>query len=193
MIDHFLGPLMRGPDKLPPRWLMMMDTDMTFESWAIHKLLAVAEHEDIKVIGGLCFAGGLSKMYPTVYSLQRDEHGPYTEVVPDYPRDQLVKVGATGGAFLLVHRDVFLRMLEQHGKLPDGRPNPKPWFVDAEHNGRDLGEDIAFCLRAQALGYGVYVHTGVKVGHIKRYELDEEEWDRRRAGDSKAGHLEVAG
>jgi hypothetical protein len=36
-----------------------------------------------------------------------------------------------------------------------------------------LSEDITFCLRAQACGFPIYVHTGIKTGHLKQFEVDE--------------------
>jgi len=34
-------------------------------------------------------------------------------------------------------------------------------------NGRRVGEDLSFCLRARSAGVPVNVHTGVQVGHVK--------------------------
>lgn len=177
------------------QWLLMIDSDMTFEGDALCQLLGHAyggrikenpNNPDIHVIGGLCFAGGRTRMFPTIYEAEtRVAHDGSEQVVPnpvlDYPRNKLVKVLATGAAFLLVHRDVLKRMRQPfpngYGTTPSGEPNPYPWFVEGTGKGVQFGEDIAFCMRANALGYEVYVHTGVKIGHLKTIELNEEVWD----------------
>ena len=179
-------------------WLLMIDSDMTFEPDILCQLLGHAYGGDVKaktsepdcpVIGALCFAGGRSRMYPTLYKGEtRTAWDGSTQVVPepitDYPRNQLVKVMGTGAAFLLVHRKVLQHMRMPHpdgfGTDAHGQPNPHPWFVEGLSKGVQFGEDIAFCMRANAIGYGVFVHTGVQTGHLKTFELNEELWDEYR-------------
>jgi hypothetical protein len=176
-------------------WLLMIDSDMTFEPDALCQLLGHAYggdpeadpfDPDCPVIGALCFAGGRTRMYPTIYrGATRKAHDGTDQVVPepieDYPRNQLVKVMATGAAFLLVHRKVLTHMQmpfpDGYGTDMHGQPNPHPWFVEGLSKGVQFGEDVAFCMRVNSLGYGVHVHTGVKTGHIKVLELNEEVWD----------------
>lgn len=177
------------------QWLLMIDSDMVFEPDVLCELLGHAyggrinedpNNPDLYIIGGLCFAGGRSRMFPTIYEGgQRDTDDGGQQVVPfpveDYPRNKLVKVLATGAAFLLVHRQVLVHMCQPspkgYGTDSNGVANPYPWFVEGTAKGVQFGEDIAFCMRANALGYGVYVHTGVKIGHLKTIELNEEVWD----------------
>lgn len=156
-------------------WLWMVDADMCWEPDALDRLLAVADKVDAPIVGGLCFGGRAgNKMFPTIYKLDTDEHGyVVTSIVEDYPTDEVVRVGATGAAFLLVHRSVFSKMKQAYGTLPNGEVNPYPWFVEVSNGGRPYGEDIAFCLRANALGIPVHVDTAIKVGHIKTVELNE--------------------
>ena len=125
-------------------------------------------------------------MFPTIYEAgTRIADDGVEQVVPnpveDYPRNKLVKVLATGAAFLLVHRQVFEHMRQPYpkgfGTDSNGVSNPFPWFVEGTNRGVQFGEDVAFCMRASSLGYGVYVHTGVKIGHLKTIELNEEVWD----------------
>jgi len=82
---------------------------------------------------------------------------------------------------MLVNHRVITEMHERFKTLPDGRPNLFPWFVEGhvDHKGRALGEDIAFCIRAQALGFPVYVHTGIRFGHRKWAVLDEAMYDAK--------------
>jgi hypothetical protein len=159
-----------------PEWLLMIDSDMTFEPDLLEKLLEHAHPERVPILGGLCFAGGrVHAPYPTIYR-QVDEGG-YVSVdrVHEYPRDALVKVGATGGACLLMHRGALGAMKNYYG-----RDNaPYPWFAEGVigPKGEPWGEDIVFCLRATAIGIPVHVHTGVKLGHVKTAVIDEVYFD----------------
>jgi hypothetical protein len=49
-----------------------------------------------------------------------------------------------------------------------------PWFSSTiDERGVNVGEDVTFCHRVNALGIPVYVDTGVAVGHQKTYTLTE--------------------
>lgn len=162
-------------------WLWMVDVDMTWDAQAYDTLLATIDAEKRPIVGGLCFAGGRSsRIYPTLYRLLNE--GGTVEAVSEYPEDALVKVDATGAAFLCVHRSVLHKMGVVFGKQPNGNPNPYPWFVEGMVNqdGDAYGEDITFCMRANHLGIPIYVHTGIKVGHIKSIELNEELFKAKR-------------
>ena len=172
-------------------WLWMVDSDMTFEEDALDMMLETAHNEDVKIVGGLCFAGRAdSRMFPTIYELfpveEEGHEGEWgTRVIEDYPKDQPIKVGATGAAFMLVHRDVFVEMQRKFGVLPNGMPNPYPWFVEASNGGKPFGEDIAFCLRAKACGFDIVVDTRIKIGHVKNVVLTEEGFERQEAKKNK--------
>jgi hypothetical protein len=109
--------------------------------------------------------------------------------VEDYPSDALMRVGATGTGCLLVHRSVFAAMKQPHpngwGTLPNGQPNPYPWFQEGltGPRGEPFGEDVVFCRRARAMGIPVHVHTGIQCGHVKSFVLDESYWERQIVED----------
>lgn len=103
------------------------------------------------------------------------------EPLDQYPPNRVVQVGATGAAFLLVHRFVFVTLKEKLAHSPDGYPNPYPWFAETVTRGRAVGEDITFCMRASACGFPVHVHTGAKVAHRKHIDLTEDLWLRQEA------------
>jgi hypothetical protein len=177
VVDHFAA--------LPqePEWLLMIDSDMTFEPDLLYKMLAVADPETVPIVGALCFGGGrVHEPFPTIYRLVQEAGYASLDKVYDYPRDALVKVGATGAACMLVHRQVFAVMKKHFGTLSDGRPNPSPWFAEGVFGlkGEGWGEDTVFCLRAHALNIPVHVHTGIKVGHVKEVIIDEVFFDNRR-------------
>jgi len=167
-----------------PEWLLMLDSDMTFEPDLLERMMAYAHPERVPILGGLCFGGGrVNDPFPTIYRLTQEGNYASLDKVHDYPRDALVKVGATGAACLLVHRQVYAAMHKAFGTLADGRMNPSPWFAEGVFgaNGESWGEDTAFCLRAHALSIPVHVHTGIKLGHVKDQIIDEQFYDARRA------------
>jgi hypothetical protein len=167
MVDGFLN-------QTRDEWLLSIDADMAWDFDAFETIVKHADPDTVPIIGGLCFAGGRSwkdnkpTIRPTIY---RIGDGGMTEIVENYERDSLVQVGATGAAFLLVHRRVFKAMQK-------AAPNdPHPWFAERYIQGRSVGEDITFCLRAQACGFPVHVHTGAKIAHRKSFFLTEELYD----------------
>lgn len=157
-------------------WLLMIDSDMTFSGDLLERLMVNADPVETPIVGGLCFAGGKKgDPYPTVYKLIQKDGYANVERVYDYPRDAMVRVGATGGACLLMHRQALATM---QGKFA----GPYPWFVEGAvgPDGEPWGEDIAFCLRAHALGIPVWVNTSVKLGHMKTHCIDEVYFDNHR-------------
>lgn len=163
-----------------PDWLLMIDADMEFAPDLAEALVAAAHPVERPIVGGLCFAymrDNPRKFWPTLYAWV-----PGTERLrrlTQYPADTLVPVAATGAACLLVHRTVFEEMARRW-------PPPWPWFAETPFYERDedgqpiletgdaYSEDITFCLRAQAAGFPVFVHTAIRVGHVKEFVADEQ-------------------
>jgi cephalosporin hydroxylase len=167
-------------DGTPHEWLLICDTDMGFEPDAVHKLLASADPTERPIVGGLCFAamtanydgmgGWRQALVPTMYKIGNivgsDQkrfcfYGPYE-------RNAVLRVAATGTAFLLVHRSVLERLREIHGD---------EWFSQVrDESGDTVGEDLALCLRAGAAGFKMFVNTGVRTSHHKRTWITEDDY-----------------
>ena len=95
-------------DESDSEWLFMVDSDMGFAADTVEQLILNADKFSRPVLGALCFAmktDGRASFYgiryratPTLYEFVETD----TQVgfVPlfDYPRDQVVKVAATGAA-----------------------------------------------------------------------------------------------
>jgi GT2 family glycosyltransferase len=150
-------------------WLWMVDTDMTFPPDTLDRLMAVADKNISPIVGGLCFAltyeEGERVIYPTMFLLDDDGSG---WRILEYPPDSLIDIHATGTACLLIHRTVLEKM---EGTYPE----PLPWFAEQISPAGGLqSEDVTFCLRARECGFPVKVHTGVKLGHLKQYEVTED-------------------
>lgn len=167
-------------------WLLFLDADMTFPANMLQIMMSVATPEETPILGGLCFTGGKHhEPHPTIFRevIGKTPEGDEVrglERIDDYPKDSLVKVGATGAACLLVHRTVLATMKEHFGKLPSGRPSPYPWFAEGlvGPSGESWGEDVVFCMRATSLGIPVHVLTSIKLGHVKSHIIDETYFDQ---------------
>lgn len=147
-------------------WLLMCDTDMVFAPDALTRLIEAASKTYAPITGALCYSqnDGASDPYPVMYELVQEPGKPMAFTRPaSWAEDALVRVSATGAAFLLLHREA----LEA---VRDGKDPAAPWFRETAIPGAPLalmGEDMTFCLRAAAAGIPVHVHTGVQVGHMK--------------------------
>ena len=151
----------------PNNWLLMVDTDMTFEADAIYQLWATALAHSLKVVGGLCFLWTGSMPLPTLY--YRTEDGGH-EIQAIYEKDTPLEVDATGAAFILIHREVFETVRDDH---------EYPWYRERRMpNGVLGGPDISFCWAIREAGYQIYVAGRVKIGHIKSMIVNENAFDR---------------
>jgi glycosyltransferase involved in cell wall biosynthesis len=174
-------------------WLLWLDTDMGFDADLLERLLEAADPTERPVVGALAFSqletgedgkgGWRCQATPTVYDWAKLDDGEMGWTVRwDYPADTLLRVGGTGSACILIHRDVFERMRD----APIG-PGAKPlgpnWYerILNTTTGQLIGEDLSFCLRAGAMQIPIFVHTGVKTSHHKAVWLAEEDYRIQRA------------
>src|SRR6266704_401514 len=145
-------------------WLLMVDTDMVFNPDVLDRLVAAAHPVDRPIVGALCFSesdnGG--EPYSTMYEIvQRGPQRTFARYA-QWEEDTLKPVTGTGTGCLLVHRDALDRIAQ-------AKPlsTVTPWFKEMVLDQLLMGEDLYFCLKAQAAGLQVYVHTGIQVGHLK--------------------------
>lgn len=169
-------------------WLFMVDADMGFEKDTVDRLVASAEANDCKVVGGLAFAQKADRRPETSLHARRLRIQPtlygYGEVsgekgflpLENYLPDSFQYVDATGAACILIHRDALaavdrdpFRPLRVANALPDGRD-------------REFSEDLSFCARLANIGVGVGVDTSIKTTHYKGgIYLDEETYRIQQA------------
>lgn len=165
-------------DETESDWLLWIDSDMGFAPDTCDRLLAAADPKDRPVVGGLCFAasadgsasfhGMRHRCVPTMYDfVENDTEVGFTARLA-YPADEVVQVGGTGSALLLVHRSVLDAIRAKYGDN---------WYTPVTHpkGPTTFSEDLSFCIRVQSVDRSVWVHTGVKTTHDKGYSfLDEE-------------------
>jgi hypothetical protein len=154
-IEHFLT--------LNRQWALLVDADQTWTPANVERLFRVAFPGERPIVGALNFGWGAEGFYPTIYQL--NDQGDLDRLENFYI-GQTRPVDATGGGFLLVHRDVFVKIREKHS-------GAWPWFQETtSRSGVRRSEDITFCRRAADAGFKIVVDTGLHVGHIKSQVID---------------------
>lgn len=159
----------------PAEWMFFIDTDMGFAPDAVERLLASADPVDRPIVGGLCFAqketgpdgmgGYRTAPRPTILDWVETPDGPKFMGRATYPVNAVIRCAGTGAACLLIHRSVLERIRDTYGPT---------WFNRAAGtDGKLLGEDVSFCLRAGALDIPVHVNTTVKTSHLKHVWVQE--------------------
>lgn len=154
-------------------WLWMIDTDMVFKPDTLERLLLEADPERAPIVGGLCFGVDKGQYFPTLYDLTGTEDDVQFVRYDEWKPDAMMQVFATGAACLLVHRTALeaIRNFQPPHRDKPGFSDAFPWFQETDFNGRCMGEDITFCLRAGTAGLPVYVNTAVQLGHMKTHSL----------------------
>lgn len=144
-------------------WLWMLDADMIISARTLPALLAAADPVQVPVLGALCFVQlgqNPGEQAPTMFSGIRQDGKFIFKSLVSFPMGEPVQVAATGGACLLIHRDVFAAV----GKANDC---DGLWWAEIIADGTLFGEDFSFCMRCANAAVPVHVHTGVEVGHTK--------------------------
>lgn len=157
-------------------WLLIVDSDMEFEPDSVDRLVAEADPVKAPIVGGLCFGGRVTatktEYFATLYGYGENLE-PYAFL--EYPENTMFPVNGTGTGFLLIHHSVFEAVKAKFGD------RLLPWFEEMVMDGRLWSEDQMFCLRAQQCGFPIHVHTGVKIGHVKRFTITDATYKDWRA------------
>jgi hypothetical protein len=149
-------------------WLWFLDYDVIFNPDAIDKLLEAANPKERPIVGGMYFVN-LDDGVAPVFFVNDGE-----KIVPlmNFTTGKLYPLLSTGMGCTLIHRSV----LEKMEKLND---TDWKWFGHDELNGKILGEDLTFFMRASKLGVQPYGHTGVHLNHIKTRLLSIDDFAAR--------------
>ena len=163
-------------DNTDAAFLLLLDADMVFKPDLADSLVAMAMQHSAPIVGGLCFGVDEGNLFATLYQMVQDEGDEFPHMVRynAWPEDDMFEVTATGAACLLIHREVLEAMREKY-------PEPYPWFQETVLGTGPMGEDVTFCVRARLLGYPVFVHTGIHVGHAKTQVLTNDMYLKQRA------------
>ena len=137
-------------------WLLMFDTDLTFEPDTAARLVRYALLNDLDVVTGLyVYKSGMIKL--PVLHMWSEEKGRH-EIVGDWDEHvDLFEVHSGGAGCLLVRRRVFERLAE----LKD-----PPFGIIPPYS-----EDHSFFRRCRQLGIKIFCAWRVQCGHL-RYEAE---------------------
>jgi len=147
-------------------YLIMIDSDMTFPSDAISKLIAL----DKDICSG-------------VYYMRDYPHRPYAyrwtgedvyvhENLSQIPQEPF-KVDSVGGGFLLISKKVL-----QGWDYSWGKPFNHITHDDGD-GGMHIGEDTSFCLRCKDR-FEIWADPTIKLGHVGELTIGAEHWQYAR-------------
>jgi len=132
--------------------LLFVDSDMVCPVDLLVRLVEA----DKDIVSGLAFKR--SPPYdPCIFS--KCERGD-TQFWHNYPKG-LIEIQGVGMACTLIKRKVFEAV-------------PQPWFFPEPN----IGEDLAFCIRAREAGYKIYCDTNLICGHVGNFVVTEEFYRR---------------
>jgi len=128
--------------------IMFIDSDMEFPPDAIQRLV----ERDLDIVGGL-YPRRQYPYRPTINKVDGDRL-----IVPSsYPMDRLFEVDAVGTGFMLIKTKVFEKL---------GEP---PYFKIQNFHGKQIRDDVYFCISAKRKGFKVWVDPTFTVGHVGNY------------------------
>lgn len=153
------------------KYLLFIDADMTFEPDTVERMVATMREHKLTMLGGLAFVlSRQTRMLSPTMNILTNADPIRTEPVMDYPANAVCRVDTTGAACLMLDRVC----LEDVYKM--NADSPFPWFAETVNGVEEIGEDVTFCIRAMNAGHELYVHTGIKFGHMKTQPLTEEDY-----------------
>lgn len=162
-------------EKTTDDWLLQIDTDQIITIDGFKKLIAAADKDERPIVSGIVHAAwDTANLYPEpvpcVFKVGDNDQGLYA--MHEYPEDSIVEIDAAGTGCLLVHRRVFEKMREHADAVHEG--DKWCFYRDMPLNQSWVGEDIFWSIRAKALGFKMYAHTGVQLPHKRSYWLKRE-------------------
>ena len=140
-------------------YLFMIDDDMLSPPDLFYRL---AVH-DKDIVAALAFTRNPDHkpvIYETIEGVDpvTAAYG-FTRFINNYPRNTLVECDAVGFGAVLIKTDVLRKV-------------KRPWFFGMERT----GEDITFCNKAKKAGFGVWMDTSIKLGHLGTPSIITEEY-----------------
>jgi len=147
--------------------LMFIDSDMSFPVDGVDKLI----ERGLDIVGGLYFKR-VVPIHPIAKLIKN-------KAVVDMKFEEIptlkepFKVDAVGTGFMLINVDVFKKMDPPFFF----HTTPKEFgLTEIPFPDNEVGEDVAFCLKAKKLGFDIWVDPTIKLGHIgeRIYTIDDQ-------------------
>jgi len=163
-------------------WLLWVDSDVVISPETFKLLWDNKDAVERPILTGVYFTTDtpeqpLMDPQPTLFWFVNKGDTIGINRVHPLPKDKLIKVGAAGMGFVLMHRSVVDRIREA---TPD-----VPLFSDLGHGKNFMGEDIYFFALCDKADIPVYAHTAATVPHMKRFSFDVHYYDALYGGKRK--------
>ena len=147
--------------------ILWFDSDMKIPTDAL-QILSKDIDEGCEIVSGI-YHGRRPPFEPIVFSeccVRQDIEGqqwPTAAKYLEYPKDSLFEVQAFGFGCVLMTMKATKTIMEQMGSMP---------FMPLS----GFGEDLSFCIRAQAVGLKLWCDSRVKCGHIGYKTYTDEDY-----------------
>ena len=150
-------------------WILWVDSDIVLTPDALAKVWNEVDPTTKPVVSGTYFVSkeneqSLMTPYPALFTWTDDQYK--IGYVHPLPANAMVKVGAAGFGFVVMHRNAIAKMIEVHGRIP--------FFNETGVGEQFTSEDINFFRLMSQAGVPLYAHTGAVVKHMKRFAFDLE-------------------
>lgn len=149
-------------------YVLWLDSDMTFESNMLERMLEVMDKNNLDILTGIYFRRRPPYTPVLFDKMEPNETGwdfsDFDKVPPE-----LFEVGACGFGCVLLKTEVLLSVRLQHGYL--------------FHPMNSGGEDISFCWRARQCGYKIMCDPTIVCGHIGNLIITDTLFKQLRAYD----------
>ena len=143
------------------KYLLFIDSDMSFEAEALQKLLDL----NADIATGLYVERSGTHHRPTVYEhidIRTKEHEAVKEYFDLIDRD-VFEVEGCGMGFCLIKTDVLKTVIATYG--------------DCFQPICGLGEDLSFCWKAKQCGFKIMCNSTFTLGHIGEYIYTLKDWN----------------
>ena len=145
-------------------YILWLDSDMVFPSYVLQQFI----QDDKDIVAGLYFRRNYP-FTPVAFSELRRENGVlHLKDLEEWP-DKMFEVDGVGFGCVLMKAEVLKQVMNTHGGrcfLPDQK----------------LGEDCAFCKRADDCGFEIWCQPTARVGHVGAVTIWPED-QKRMQGD----------
>ena len=141
-------------------WLLMLDTDHTFEPDLLERMLHILETYNISILSGL-YGRRNEDSAPVIYRFVREENK-FSSILTWPTGIPLIQVDSAGGGCLLVKKEVFTRIQKELREEPF---NIMPPFI----------EDHSFFLRCMKLGIPAFCCPFIEAKHLRLGTVNIEE------------------
>ena len=158
-------------DQTDYEWLLWVDSDVVISPETFKLLWDNKDAKERPMMTGVYFTTEnpeepLMVPLPTLFNFaETDDGGIGITRVHPMPVNKLIKIGAAGMGYVLMHRSVVekVREVAEEGQM----------FMEMGRGTKFIGEDIYFFALCDKADVPLYCHTGATAPHMKRFSFDE--------------------